>query len=232
MSSDTQNVNKAEKKGEKHFYPNERLTEWITERLDLERKRTEFESTKKAGEKLSKKLYKEIKASGARKTEILDDIIFQSMANLIYFFQAIYESPQLNELFEKDVIELLDPRRVREDINLVNGRMNSSGLAFRQNNFARLVLTALTIPNAKMKKKGPLTDFRIALLYQLQSIIRDKVEDILRRDHGWSGHITLKAGEEFYDTLRWLALIAEAAAEEVKDEHNRVIDVQPMKLTN
>lgn len=225
-------IHNAEKNESKYFTPDERLVEWIAKRLDLERQRDEFESKKSAGGKISGKLYREIKASGARKTEILDDIIFKSLANLIYFFEAIYQNPELDELFEKDIIELFDPRRVKQDINLVNQRMNTSSLAFRKNNLSRLVFTALTIPNTKMKKKGPLTDFRITLLYQLQSIIRDRVSDILRREHGMTSVITEKAQGEFYDMLRWLALIAGPAAEEVKEKHNRIIEVKLTKLIN
>lgn len=230
MDKDTKNTHKAENIIPKYIHPEDKLVDWFSERHSLEEKRGKFESRKKAGEKLPSSLYKAIKSSSARKTEILDSIVFQSMANLLYFFDQIDNYPQLSGLFEKDIIELLDPRYVQEDINHFNKTKITSAYVFSINNFARLILTALKIPETKMKGDGPITDFRIALLYQLQSVARELVLDILIRDYGSSSVITMKAEEDFSNSLKWLTFIATAAAQEMDREHNREIQMFPMKV--
>ncbi len=229
MIKDTKNTHKAQYQSTKYIPPDEKLVEWFEERLRLE---DEKKSKEKAGGKSTTRLYKEMKSSSARKSNILDLIVFPSMANLVYFFGRIHENPQLNKLFEKDITELLDPTFVEEDIHNFETEHDTSADVFRSNAFARLVLTALKIPDEKIyfNGSGPITDFRIALLYQLQSIVRDLVQDVVIRDYGPTGTIAVKVREDFSDALKWLTFIANAAVREERGKHHsREVIIYPTK---
>lgn len=225
MKKDTKSRHESKSVETRYFQPDEELTDFMQKRLELEQERDKLLSKKSAGAKLPNKFYKAIKSSGSRKSEILNDIIFPSMTNLIYFFEQICHHAELDSVFETDLIELLDPSWVNQDMDTLN--KETTARIFSTNNFARLVLTVLKIPERNMTYDKPLINFRIALLYQLQSIIRELVRDILAHDYGSSGAIAQKVDEDFYETLRWLTFIAKASADAVEVTNRRQIGPWP-----
>lgn len=227
MKKDTKSKGKAEKLIKKYFDPNERLIEWTFERLRLEKERFEPKTEKNRKTEQEKRWYKDMKASAARKTEILNDIIFPSLANLIYFSEIIKSNPILNEVFEKDEIQLFGTKLVKDDIKFLERGGDPDSRRFFKNNLARLISNILTVKQSDAREKYDLNDFRLSLLYQIQSIVRDKVVDILERNHGTLGQITRSASEDFENTLRWLAFLAGSSSKEVNFEFKREIRVEP-----
>jgi hypothetical protein len=115
------------------------------------------------------------------KVKILDRYIFPSMANLTFFFKSISRYPQLKEIFDNDIKDLLG-------VNRVNPQQNNYGFIFSQ-----LVRSILLIeeeaPSEEVadKEDFPLqyqlartdiNDFRLRLNHVLQDIIRIKAVDI------------------------------------------------------
>lgn len=225
MNKDTNSTSKANNNKKKYFVPDETLINWTSERLGLENERNEFDMKKSAGEKLSTRWYTAMKSSGARKADILDEIIFPSLANLIYFSEAIKSNPKLDELFESDEIELFGSKLVEGDISFLEKGGDPSSSKFYQNNLARFISNILTIDKSKVKEHLVLQDFRLSLFYQVQSIIRDMVKEILK-EYG-SIQIFKSAGEDFDNTLRWLAFIAKSSSEKSDFEYKREIRIEP-----
>lgn len=223
MSKDTNITYKEKNLNPKYFHPDEGLVNWFKERLELLEEKEEFELKKDAGEKLLNSFYKKMKASGARKTEILDKIIFPSMANLIYFFETITTSHSLQNLFEKDIKNLLDPRFTKDFAKSSDSSLVPASHQFRKNSMARLISNALSL---KTEKKGKMfKSFKIALLFQLQSIIRDNVEMLFQEEYTSKSQITKSASKDFDNTIGWLAFLARSLSDDIDKEGERQIVV-------
>src|SRR5919106_435625 len=93
------------KSGIKGYMPDEVLTNYMHEKLRFEKKR---KREKLHGRELNEDIeYSRLKK---RKIDVLDRI-FRSMANLTFFFQCISEYPELADIFDDDVKDLLGIRR-------------------------------------------------------------------------------------------------------------------------
>ncbi len=213
----------------KYSNPHPDLIDWFQKRLTLEHERKEFAEK---GQKPTKSFHSKIKSSGARKAEFLDEIIFPSMANLIYFLEALEISPTLKKLFEKDLIKLLDPRFVKYEAKGMEMGMNMSSYVFRWNNLARLVSKAVSLNYTTDKEEKSVKNFRIALIYQLQTIIRDEVKYIFEKQFGYMSQVTKSAMKDFGNTIGWLALAAKSISEEFEKEPDRAIGFAPITYSN
>ena len=229
MSEDTQNTHEEEIPIPKYHNPHPDLIDWFQKRLTLEHERKEFAEK---DQKPTKSFHNKIKSSGARKAEFLDEIIFPSMVNLIYFLEALEISPKLKKLFEKDLIKLLDPRFVKDEARSIEMGMNFSSYVFRWNNFARLVSKAVSLDYTTKKEEETVKNFRVALLYQLQTIIRDEVRYIFEKQFGFNGQVTKSALKDFGNTIGWLALAAKSISDEVDKEPDRAIGFAPITYSN
>lgn len=96
-----------------------------------------------------------------KKIEVLDEIIFPSMANLVFFFEATSENQELAEVFESDMLDLLGIKRP-------NPRSEYNRYAFI---FENLVSGILQMNSRK-------DDFRLRLIDILQELIFLKVSSL------------------------------------------------------
>ncbi len=224
----TKSTHKTISKFPKYSQPDEELVSWFHERLELEKEKTQFQPRIKGGGKLPISLQKKLNRSAARKTELLDDVIFRSLANLIYFFEVQSRAPRLRKLFEKDVIDLLDPRFVDKNVENMSMGLNTTSYAFRTNSLSRLISTALAIDDRNIKNGTIVKDFRIALLFQLQMIIRDYVDRVFSIEFGFSNQIAKSAKIDFDKTVGWLALIAKSSSEDSEKELDRTMGFEPI----
>ena len=224
MNQYTKSTHKAERNISKYYNPNEELILWLQKRQNLEQKRSNFHKSKKnAGKKLPNSFDKKIKESSARKSEILDKIIFPSMANLIYFFECVNATPKMKELFEKDIITLLDLRKVKDSAEGADRGMEPWVHTFEENNFARLIYNIVSLDKEWEDK----IDFRVAVLYQLQLIINAKVERLMKNEFGSEGQITKSSKEDFDNVVGWLAMMAKSIPDDLEKDSNRKIVVPP-----
>lgn len=63
------------------------------------------------GEEIPKEIEKEKAALSTQKTRILDDKIFQAIADIAFFFNVIGTHPEIQHEFDDDIQELLGVRR-------------------------------------------------------------------------------------------------------------------------
>ena len=212
----------------KSYNPDETLVNFIQDWLHLHKKR---EMMVKQGEELSDEDKKKIRESDRMKVYILDTILFPSIANLIYFFEALASSKRLAEAFDDEVMELLDPGRAKQAAEFSANNMRFSGMQFRRNNLARLMIAILSIHDDKSKTKMPLTDFRLSLMYQLQIIIGDMVDHLIAREFSFGNQIWRSAIDDYGRMKGWLALLARSS-KEPNPEYDRRMGFLPIWLSN
>ncbi len=228
MKKDTKN-RKLRQNEIKFYNPDKELVEWVQKRILLEQKRREYEK-RKSKKNLPKDFQNELKSSGARKSEILNNKIFPSMANLIFFFEALMVSSSLRHLLHKDIIKLLDPRKSKSMAEVGQTGMNFQGVAFRNSNLARLVRTALSLEIPKAKERS-MPDFRIGILFQLQTIIRDEIYRYLTHVYGFSSQITKSVTENLDNSVGWLGMIT-LSLPEGDEEYDREMGFRPIWFSN
>ncbi len=189
------------------YNPNETLVKFILEWLQLHKKK-EDETMK--GAELSEEEKKKIRELSRMKVYVLRSILFPSMANLIYFFEALASSPRLSDAFHDEVEELLDPRRAKQAAEQSINDIRMSSLRFGRNNLARLVMAILVTHEKEGKPKLPITDFRLGLMYQLQNVIGDMMDRVLEYEYS-SSQIWKSAIEDYGRMKGWVALLARSA---------------------
>ena len=96
-----------------------------------------------------------------KKIEVLDEIIFPSMANLVFFFEATSENQELAGLFESDMLDLLGIKRLNP-----SSEYNHYGFIFEN-----LISGILQMNSRK-------DDFRVRLIDILQELIFLKVSSL------------------------------------------------------
>ena len=197
------------------YNPDETLVRFIQEWLRLHKMR---ETMVKEGKDLSDEDKKKIRESDRMKVYILDNILFPSMANLIYFFEATASSKRLSDAFGDEVAELLDPRKAKEAAQFSANNMRFSGMQFRRNNLARLIIAILAIHENKNKTKDktPTTDFRVGLMYQIQNIVGDMMDRLIADEFSFGNQIWRSAIEDYGRMKGWLALLARSSEEHHK----------------
>jgi len=219
---DNKSGHEAKNKSPKYYNPDSALIDWFQQRLELEEERSIFSKVKaKAGKKLPNTFNSKIKESAAKKSLLLDKIIFPSMTNLIYFFECVNSTPKMKELFERDLINLLDLRKVKDSVELADQGGKPWIHTFEENNFSRLILNVVSL-DSEWKDK---IDFRVAVLYQLQLIINAKVERLMKNEFGSEGQIAKSSKEDFDNVVGWLAMMAKSIPDDLEKDSNRKIVV-------
>lgn len=217
---------------QKYYQPDEDLVSWFYERLELEKERKQFQSRVKGGGKLPNSLQKRLNSSSARKVDLLDEILFPSLANLIYFFEGIAMSPNLNKFFEKDLIDLLGPRWAKKwaDERIKGLGMQTSSV-FKGNNLARLIAAIVRVDSLMIQEdRKPAKDFRFALMYQLMSIIHDKMQNFFTDEYGFVNQITISAHNDLGAVLGWMALVASVSDDKSEQKSDRGLGFLPITL--
>lgn len=217
----------------KYGQPDEDLVSWFYERLELEKERKQYQHTIKGGGKLPNSLQKKLNTSAARKGELLNDIIFPSLANLIYFFEGLTFSPNLTKVFEKDLVDLLDPRSSKKSADdRIKGLGMNTTYVFHKNNLARLIAAIVQVDSLMIQgKEKPPKDFRYALMYQIMSIIHDKMQHFFTDEYGWVNQITISAHNDLGAVLGWMALVASVSNDKSEQKQDRGIGFLPITLS-
>ena len=90
------------------YAPDRRLVDFIRDRLQLSKQLKDL-----AGEKrIPKKLSKEAVRLGTQKNRMLNDILFQAMADITFFFSIVNFYPEIQKIFDDDIKEILGVKRV------------------------------------------------------------------------------------------------------------------------
>ena len=175
---------------EKNYHvPDEKLVKYIAEKSYLEARKDGLIAR---GEKTSKREKQELEQIKSRldtlkntKTDVLNDIIFPSMANLIFFFEAIKAYEKLGEVFESDILDLLGVKRL-------NPRSFGYGIMFYK------LLAAILDIDSKV------FDFRLRLAHILQELIIAKINNMYFETIDSSKLIR----QDMYRARTWTQLLA------------------------
>ena len=199
----SKNVRKQKPKlDEQPYSPNEALVRYLTERLQLMKKRT---TLKESGKEMSDEDQNKFDASDRMKVYIRDKIIFPSMANLVYFLETVVVNPALKELFEDDLKDLFDlrpPNKTRQLYPYYGIELR--GIRIQETTFTRLIAASLA-----MNEDKHFEDFRLDLLHTLQSIVYGRMWYMMHRRYGWDSQITKSALRDLENSLGWTGLIKE-----------------------
>lgn len=139
------------------------------------------------------------------KVAVLDKYIFQSMANLRFFFKSIAAYPQLREVFEDDIKDLLGIRRN-------NPQPNNYGFII-----FNLLHSILQIGEGVYnEKRSHNKDFRLRLNQLLQETVWDKVDasltDVFNNE---SAQRTV--ADDFNRVWGWTRMLAESIDQSAED---------------
>ena len=120
--------------------------------------------------------------------------VFQNMADLIFFFEATSEYPELAEAFESDIQDLLGIKRLNPRVPDNNNLTNHHGFIFK-NLVAGMIRTNSTEE-----------DFRLKLLYTLHDLIWFKITPMKILETIDSSSFVLK---EFDRSRVWLDMLSQ-----------------------
>lgn len=110
------------------------------------------------------------KSLRTKKVRILDGIVFQAMADLTYFFGRVAEHPELRDIFDSDIKDLLG---LRDD----NRKSQRTGYVF-----SRLIRSILIADKRSefnqedvRHRRDEVNDYRLILIDILQQAVQDKI---------------------------------------------------------
>lgn len=208
------------------YNPNDSLANYFEERLQL----FKIQDKVKEGKDLSDNDKKRLSNSARKKNYILNEIIFPSFTNLIYFFETIFQNPKLRELFEDDLIDLLEKSPDIPHQTIMKPQMG--GVDVRETFLTRLVQSMIMINPDDSKKIKDYTDFRRHLAQDLQSIVYGKMSEILRNDYGfWAENQLIKSvNDDITKVLQWIVFSTKAAEYKKETLHKKLAFKRPKIL--
>jgi hypothetical protein len=140
-----------------------------------------FEDQKKLGEKKfagedvdkdeQRKLDKTKKLLQRRKVDVLDKHIFPSMANLVLFFKCLEDHPELREIYEEDVKELL-------------------GFIGKNAKYEDNIITRLLVSILQWNINMDPNNFRLELISSIQNVMYNKILALTLMDENLGDSIT------------------------------------------
>ena len=107
-----------------------------------------------------------------RKVDVLDNYIFRSMANLIVFFDNLAQYPELRNIYEEDIKELL-------------GFIGQNSKKYEDNIVTRLLQSILTWDT----NREPI-NFRLELMSSIQNVIYHKILNLTLMDENLGESVT------------------------------------------
>lgn len=159
------------------------------------------------GEELSKEDRSDRLLLDRRKVDILNKVIFPSMANVTYFLEFINEHPILRESFENDLKELL---------GVEQGPGDRSPIARETFIFGRFVNAAIARGSGTNS-----SDFRTLLLDAMQYSISQEVTDLCTAIHG-DEMINSVIVPDMSRALAWVRSISRIYQERENEELNEL----------
>lgn len=139
------------------------------------------------------------------KVNVLNDYVFQSMANVVFFFKCIASYPELRPIFENDIMDLLGVRRL-------NPQTNNYGFVL----FNLLHAMLLVGEGLYIDKRGHNKDFRLRLNQLLQEIVWAKFEVSLTQVFRNSSAQRVVT-DDFNKVWGWTRMVAETLDESAED---------------
>ena len=178
---------------QKCFIPSLKLRDYLSKRLQVTK---QMDKIYAAGEEIPPEIFGSDRGLRTTKVRILNDIVFQAMADLTFFFECIKEHQELRNIFDNDVQDLLGLRR------------NTSESQRAGYMFSRLIRSILiTDEKIGLKKVGirrskDVKDYRLILTDLLQQSVQDKVRGTLS-DAIWTPEARKNVLDDFGRVRGW-----------------------------
>jgi hypothetical protein len=166
------------------------------------------------GEKLSKKEEEYGTKLNRRKVDVLNRIIFPSMANVTFFLECLSTYPILKDIFEKDILELLGLYQK----SMKHGKSNIGMICPMYSNetfvFARFISSALNNGNFER------FDSRFYLLEYMQREVTKIISEMAEDEFGeqFSSKITIQDMERAY---AWVKLYATRVLQQYNESEEK-----------
>ena len=147
--------------------PNEELRSYVHEKLEYQ---IALEKLEAAGEsdrrtQLTQSERQVLNKDGSlrtRKVNLLNNVIFPSMANLLFFFESVAKYPQLQKVFDSDIRDLVG----------INRQIQNGKLPPYADTFSRLITAMVDLENsARVSEERDYKNFRIRLIDELANIV-------------------------------------------------------------
>jgi len=199
------------------YLPDDLLVNYMRQKLQFERDK---EKSKLRGKELAEnETYSNLKK---RKFDVLDRV-FRSLANLIFFFKCIAEYPELEKVFEDDVMDLLGIKRndpQKQDLGFV---------------FYDLLDYILIGKKGGRYGEGPddRLDFRLILNHIVQKIVCYKMRQSSVGILDMEGPRNVVMGD-FHKVWAWTEMLLHIAEQNLDDKvpPNRTFDFRDRDLSN
>lgn len=153
----------------RHFGPSTELRDYMSKRLQISKQMDQIDA---AGEEIPNEIYASNKSLSTKKVRILNGIIFQAMADLTYFFGCIAEHPELRDIFDSDIKDLLglryNPRKSQRPGYVFSRLIRSILILDKKLEFDQ--------EDVKRKRGDELNDYRLILTDLLQQAVQDKIQ--------------------------------------------------------
>ena len=173
------------------------------------------------------------------KVTILDKFIFPSMANLAFFFKSISRYPELKQIFDDDIKDLLGVRRMDQQYNkygFIFSQLVRSILLIEEEAYSEEASAKEDYPLHYQLAKTGKEDFRLRLNQISPNIVKIKVVDI---DLGEVlEHEKHFVQDDFNRVLLWTRIIAKGTTqitdenEETEDAENNKVPHRTLKFGN
>jgi hypothetical protein len=165
-----------------------------------------LEEISTAKKDVPKDVEKEKGALSTARTRILDDIVFQAMADITFFFSVVAAYPEIKKLFDDDIKEILGVKRI-------SPKETPYGFMFKA------LVSGMLVNQFKTGK-----DFRLRLNYSLQRMVWGKMALYLPEIFE-SSAIQGSVGQDFNRVLGWTEMLMFAMGK--RDEY-RIPEVIPV----
>src|SRR5215469_2154075 len=154
----------AKEQDEKEDYtPNNKLVSLLS--MELNRIRET-----QAGRELSEAEKRRNNTMDRKKVYYLNNHIFQAMADLVFFFEAIATHPELEDLYEDDIKDLLGIRRKSPSSSNESEPKPLCGFMFH-----KLLSNILKVSDSPFERRENVKDFRLILNHRAEEIVRMKM---------------------------------------------------------
>jgi len=154
----------------------------------------------------------------AQKSKILDKM-FQSWADMIYFLESIADNPDLQDVFEDDLKELFEvkpPHKVKQLSPLFG--VDMEGIRMQETAFTRFVFASLIL------HEDETDNFRLNLLYELQSLIYAKTWWVMTQSFDPFDIIIKSALEDLQKALAWTYYLSKTTKDYTEEPPSRFLD--------
>lgn len=173
-------------KTENAYKPNKALTKYLEEKLQLAKLE---HKNKLAGDPLSKKDQKKKELNQRKRVYVLNRHVFESMANIVYFFEFVRDNSLLDD-YEDEIRELL------------RGRM------YVRNRLGNEIFVRLIDSMLEWDMKKDTDNFRVIMLSEMQGIVRYQFERLSSLVFGQDVSDDI-VGPDLYRAFAWTRALAQ-----------------------